>query len=309
MKNIVVWLKASQKEIFQSSYYKSVSYNQLARNIQERHNLFFAFDASSYRGGDIFEPVSEYVHGVIEPTKKQITADIIYNLGDIPNKNFKTLNAKITNTPAFKDFCSSKFDTWQYLSEFSPKTIFLNTEEDFFRALGQIETDTAVFKPNNGTHGVGVRIFQKNNPHLNDEMKMDIKKGALLQEFIDTKSGIKNICDSHHDLRLVTINEKVVLSHVRIPEPGSLIANHQQGATILEVAPEAIPKEIVSFYAKVHAKIASRFPQPMYSMDIGLGASGPRLFELNGHTAFPWTHFKSRDFFIENLVAHLENLS
>ena len=304
--NVVIWLKNSQKETFAPSYYKSDSYNQLLRELGARQNLFFAYDAMSYRGNDIFEPVSEYVGGDIVPTSKQITAHAIYNLGDIPGEDFKTLNAGITNAPAFRKFCSSKWDTYRYLPEFSPQTIFVATEEEFVSAVERIKTDTIVFKPNAGTNGVGVRIFERGSAPLDEEMKADIKKGAVLQEFVDTKNGLTSICGSYHDLRLATINEKIALTHVRVPEPGSRIASYQQGATIRELAEDMLPKEIISFYAKVHKKIIARFPRPMYSMDIGMGTSGPRLFELNGHAAFPWPDFKCKNSFIENLVAHVE---
>ncbi len=305
-KNIVIWLKSSQKETFAPSYHKSASYNQLARALAARHNLFFAYDAGSYRGNDVFEPAYKYIDGAIAPTGERITADAIYNLGNIPQEDFKTLRAGITNTPAFKKFCASKWGMYQYLQEFFPLTIPVITESEFFSAVERIPTDTVVFKPNAGTNGVGVCIFEKNNVPLTNEMRADIAKGALVQEFVDTKNGIPSICDSYHDLRLATVNGTIALTHVRIPSPGSRIASYQRGATIHELSARRLPQEILSFYAAVHKKIIARFPKPMYSMDIGINPSGPRLFELNGHTAFPWPDFECKDSFIDNLVAHIE---
>ncbi len=106
--------------------------------------------------------------------------------------------------------------------------------------------------------------------------------------------------------RLATVNNIIALTHVRIPEPGSLIANYAQGATIRELAVADIPQHIVEFYKKVREKIAARFPDAMYTMDIGIGADGAAyLFEINGTVAFPWPEFASKDFFIENLADHL----
>ncbi len=228
-RNIVIWLKSSQKETFAQTYHKSDSYNGFARALAARHNLFFAFQAESYRGNDIFAPVSEYIKGDIVPTDKEITADVIYNPGIIVGENLQTLRANITNSPAFKNFCRSKWDTYEYLKEFFPQTIPISTEKEFASAMKKIKTDTVVFKPNTGTNGIGVNIFEKNNIPQGDElneMKEIIKNGALLQEFIDTQHGIRSICDSYHDLRLVTINEKIVLAHVRTPQAGSRIANY-----------------------------------------------------------------------------------
>jgi glutathione synthase/RimK-type ligase-like ATP-grasp enzyme len=198
---------------------------------------------------------------------------------------------------------------YKLLREFSPKTIFVDNETDFFEALKNITTEKVVLKPNTGTGGRGVRIFDKNDPVLDEKMKSVIAEGALLQEFIDTKHGIAGICDSYHDLRLAVVNDTIALVHVRAPEPGSLIANYQQGATIKELAREDLPEEVVAFHKKIHTKITEQFPKPMYTMDIGVGASGhPLLFEINGTTAFPWPEFQSKDFFIEQLATHLEHL-
>lgn len=308
-KNIIIWLRSSQKETFTTAYYKGACYLQLANRLSSRNRLFFAYDASSYRGEDIFSPVTEYIDGELIARNEKIKADIIYNLGAIPDKNFIPREARISNTPTFKKFFASKFEVYKLLPEFFPKTIFIQTEDDFSKALKEITTEKAVLKPNTGTGGEGVRVFNKTTPALDEEMKKTIAEGALLQEFIDTKNGIADICDSYHDLRLAVVNNTIALTHVRIPEPGSLIANFQQGAFIKELAREDLPENIILFHAKVHAAIIERFPNPMYTMDLGIDAAGhPLLFEINGTTAFPWPEFQSRDFFIEQLAEHLEHL-
>ncbi|MBI2623211.1 MAG: hypothetical protein HYW65_01380 [Candidatus Liptonbacteria bacterium] len=306
-KNIVLWLKHSQRETFTPAYHKGAAYTQLADSLAARHNLFFAYDAGSYRGNDVFAPVYEYKNGALLPSPTQTTADAIYNLGNIPQEDFKTLRAGITNTPAFKKFCASKRDMYEYLREFSPLTIPVATEAEFFSAIERIPTETFVFKPNTGTNGAGVCIFEKKNVVITPEMRVTLAQGALVQEFIDTARGIPSICDSYHDLRLVMLNDAVALTHVRIPEAGSRIASYQRGASIRELSVDMLPQEILAFAAAVHKKVSARFPKPMYSMDIGIGTAGLRLFELNGHTAFPWPEFACRNSFIEHLVAHIEN--
>ena len=312
-KNIVIWLRSSQKETFTTAYHKGASYLQFAKRLSERNNLFFAYGSASYRGGDVFFPAVEYSHGEFGADGAKVKADVIYNLGNIPDETFDIANARISNTPAFKRFFASKFEVYKLLPEFFPKTIFIDRGADFLKALENISTDRAVLKPNTGTGGVGVRIFDVAAPALNEEIGEEIGKtvanGALLQEFIDTKNGIAGICDSYHDLRLAVVNDTIALTHIRVPEPGSLIANYQQGATIKELSRNDLPKEVIALHAKVHSRIAGRFPNPMYAMDLGIDATGaPLLFEINGTTAFPWPEFESKDFFIEQLALHLENL-
>lgn len=309
-KNIVIWLRASQKETFTTAYHKGASYLQLAKRLSERNNLFFAYNSSSYHGDDVFSPAVEYSQGeFVARGDHAVKADVIYNLGNIPDETFDTAAARISNTPAFKKFFASKFEVYKLLQEFFPKTIFIDRETDFLKALSNISTEWAVLKPNTGTGGAGVKIFNKATLTLDEEMKRVIAGGALLQEFIDTQNGIAGICNSYHDLRLATVNGTIALAHVRVPEPGSLIANYQQGATIKELAREDIPEKVVALHKKVHAKITERFPNPMYTMDLGIDTAGaPLLFEINGTTAFPWPEFESKDFFIEQLALHLENL-
>jgi hypothetical protein len=308
-RNVVIWLRSSQKETFTTAYHKGASYLQLAHRLSARNHLFFAYDAGSYHGDDIFFPAFRYANGEFGVRGERVKADVIYNLGNIPDENFTTARARISNTSTFRKFFASKFEAYKFLPEFFPKTIFIDNEADFLKALKDIPTETVVFKPNVGTGGRGVRIFDKTNLMLDEEIKKTIAGGALLQEFIDTKNGIAGICDSYHDLRLAIVNDTIALTHVRVPEPGSLVANYQQGASIKELAREDLPKEITPFYEKIHTMITEKFPHPMYTMDIGIDAAGdPLLFEINGTTAFPWPEFEGRDFFIENLAQHLENL-
>ena len=302
--NIVVWIKSSQKEIFTPHYHKGASYLALLDALAHHgHRVFLAYDAESWRGEDMF-----LVSGEREP----IRADVIYNLGNIPGDDFPgdTSCARITNTPAFRTFCASKFAAYEYLRDFFPKTILITCEKDFYDALKKLSGKFIVFKPNTGTNGRGVKVLKKDEAALNDEMRAIITEpnSALLQEFVDTSCGIKGVCAAHHDLRLATVNNVIALTHVRTPELGNLIANYAQGATIHELATKDVSKKVLAFYKKVHTKITALFPNSMYTMDIGIGADGaPLLFEINGTTAFPWPEFESKDFFIENLAKHLIN--
>jgi len=308
-KNIIIWLKSSQKETFTAAYHKGASYLRLAERLAARNRLFFAYDAGCYHGDDLFYPVDEYRDGEFVPRSEKIKADVVYNLGNIPNETFTPGRARISNTPAFKKLFASKFEVYRLLPEFFPKTFFIEHKPDFFDALKGIATEKAVLKPDTGTGGRGVKIFDKAAATLDEGMEKTIAEGALLQEFIDTRNGIAGICGSYHDLRLAVVNDAIALTHVRIPEPGSLIANYQQGASIKELAREDLPEKVVLLHAKVHAKMIERFPSPMYTMDVGINATGdPLLFEINGTTAFPWPEFQSRDLFIEKLAQHLEGL-
>lgn len=319
--NIIVWIKSSQKEIFTTHYHKGASYLALLETLTHRgHRAFLAYDAASWHSDDRFTPAAEYRNRTLQPPIKHdggdndgsIRADVIYNLGNIPGDAFshrKGRHTRIVNTPEFKSFCASKITVYEYLKEFFPKTIAITSETAIAEALKRLSGDRIVFKPNTGTNGRGVRILKKDEVKFDDEMRAIIAEpgGALLQEFVDTSHGIPNICDASHDLRLAVINGTIALTHVRTPEPGSLIANYAQGATIHELAINDIPKNIFAFHKKIHARIAAQFPDTIYTADLGINTDGkPILFEINGTIAFPWPEFESKDAFVEKLARYLE---
>ncbi len=310
-KNIIIWIKYSQKEIFSLHYHKGPSYLALLEALYRRgHRVFLTFGAADLRGNDtLFPPAAEYRDGALQApgSADPIRADVVYNLGDIPSIHGMS---PITNTPAFRRFFASKYAAYELLHEFFPQTIRVKREEDLSPARARFPDARAVFKPDTGTNGRGVTVMEKGDAALNEEMRAIIAEpgGAILQEFIDTASGISRICDSYHDLRIAVMNKgTIALTHVRIPEPGSLIANYAQGATIRELSPADLPESVLSLHRAVYGRIAARFPNPMYTMDVGIGADGrPLLFEINGTTAFPWPGFAGKNFFMKNLAEHLE---
>jgi hypothetical protein len=313
-KTIVIWIRSSQKETFSSTYHKGASYLALLQALRGRgHRVFLAFDAAAYDRDTLFYPAAEYRDGALRvpESAEPVRADAVFNLGNIPGEDLPGL--RIANTPSFRKFFSSKFAAYELLREFFPETIRVAREEDLLPALARLPGVRAVFKPDTGTNGRGVRILKKAEAALDGEMRAAIKEpgGALVQAFVDTSAGIPGVCDSYHDLRVAVMNGgAIALTHVRTPEPGGLIANYARGATIRELSPADLPQNILALHRAVYKKIAARFPDPMYTMDAGIGAGGePLLFEINGTVAFPWPEFKGSDFFIENLVRHLENLA
>ncbi len=310
-KNIIIWIKYSQKEIFSPYYHKGPSYLALLGELYGRgHRVFLSFGAADLHGEDaFFSPAAEYRDGALQAPESAdpVRADVIYNLGNIPAIHGVS---PITNTPAFRTFFASKYAAYELLREFFPRTIRVKRKEDLSAALAQLPNERAVFKPDTGTNGRGVTMMKRGGTAFNEEMCAIIAEpgGAILQEFVDTASGISGACDSYHDLRIVVMNRGVIaLTHVRIPEPGSLIANYAQGATIRELSPADLPKSVLTLHRAVYETIAARFPNPMYTMDAGIGADGrPLLFEINGTTAFPWPGFAGKEFFIKTLAEHLE---
>ena len=308
-RNIVMWLK-SVKDPALSNFHnkKEVAYHKFFKKINERDNFRFAYDFESYLGGGIFSNVAIYKDGEIIKTNEEFKADVIYQFKKMANTDFDRSDVVITNTPEFKDFCI-KINTYDYMPQFFPKTFLVKNLEEIKEALTKIKTEKVVLKPNRGSNGDDVYIWNIDEFDLNlipnDKLE---DQGFLVQEFIDTSFGIPGIATSYHDLRIITHGDKISLCHVRQPIPGTLVSNSHRGATITEIDIDSIPLFIFSFYKEVHAEIIKKYLKPLYSMDIGIGKDGPKLIELNSHTAFPGENFKCMDRFIDNLIDHLETI-
>ncbi|GEM_PF-1946373 len=308
-RNIVMWLKSIDDHALSNFHNrKGVAYHKFFKEISERDNFRFAYDIESYIGNGNFSNVAIYKEGEIVKTNEEFKADVIYQFKKMANLDFDRSNVVITNTPEFKDFCL-KINTYDYMPQFFPKTFLAKNLDEIKEALNKIKTEKVVLKPNKGSNGDDVYIWNINEVDFNSIPKDKLEdQGFLVQEFIDTSLGIPNIAISYHDLRIITHGDKISLCHVRQPVPGTLISNSHRGASITEIDIDSIPPFILNFYSEVHTEIIKKYPKPLYSMDIGIGKNGPKLIELNSHTAFPGENFKCMDRFINNLIDHLETI-
>ncbi len=310
-RNITMWLKSTDNHA-QSNFQKrkAIAYHKFFKKINRRDNFRFAFGFKSYVGNGIFSNVAIYKDSEIIQTNDNFKADVIYQYNKLVSLGFSAAPAILTNTPEFRNLCSPKINTYNYMPQFFPNTFLIKNEEDLLKAVKKVKTKKLVLKPNKGQNGDDIFIFDKNKVNfklINKEKLQDL--GFLVQESIDTSAGIPDVTPSYHDLRIITHGNKISLCHVRQPVSGSLIGNSHKGASITEIDIDLIPKFILNFYEEVHAEIIKKYPNPLYSMDIGVGKDGPKLIELNEHTAFPGDKFKCMNRFINNLIEHLETIS
>jgi len=309
-RNIVMWLRSTNDHAISNFRNRKVlSYNKFFKEISKQDNFRLAFDFDSYIGNGKFKNVAIYKSNKIIMTTDIFKADVIYQYNKMVPLSFSAEKILITNTPEFRNFCSPKINTYNYMPEFFPKTYLALNKKELLKSIGKIKTKKVVLKPNKGSNGDHVYIFDKNNINIDlipEEKLYDF--GFLIQEFIDTSTGIPTIASSYHDLRIITHGSRISLCHIRQPQKGSLVSNSHKGALITEINIDSIPKFILDFYHKVHNKIIKKYPYPLYSMDIGIDKDGPKLIELNSHTAFPGDNFKCMNRFINNLIYHLETI-
>ncbi|MDP1729260.1 MAG: hypothetical protein Q8L27_03600, partial [archaeon] len=161
-----------------------------------------------------------------------------------------------------------------------------------------LRTSRIVLKPRFGSFGKNVIIINK------AQLKNGITKDTIIQEFIDSTQGYKRLgIKSYHDLRLVTINGKIDHCYVRIPAPGSFLANMAQGASKFYVDPDDLPNTVLKAFSKVEERLSSYTPR-IYSADFMINENKEaKLVELNSKpgTLYYETSRKIRERFHKNI--------
>lgn len=141
-------------------------------------------------------------------------------------------------------------------------------------------------------------------------VELDPTKKYVLQEFVDTSKGIPSITSGHHDIRIIIVNGKITLTHVRTPQKGSFLANVAQGGSIREILPEDIPDFIKDIAKNIQSIIDTNFNFPLYSIDFGVqDQRTPFVFELNDQIGFPRENMRQHTDFIDGLLDSLERLA
>jgi glutathione synthase/RimK-type ligase-like ATP-grasp enzyme len=108
----------------------------------------------------------------------------------------------------------------------------------------------------------------------------------VVQEFIDSSSGIHGLVDGVHDLRLYRIDGETVLGSVRTPAKGSLIANTNQGGTIAFFPVADLPEEALNI-ADIIDKKFEKYGSRYYSIDLIKGSKKWYVLEVNDRPGVP----------------------
>lgn len=261
------------------------SYSVFSRRA-EKHGLKIYFaNYKRYKKGKL--TVSWNFHHGRWSKARNIKVDLIYSrfaksLFAHNKENEKAIKFKfdmarginVINHPVIDKFCWDKKVIADIFPEDTPKTFLVNTDSGARKVIGAIGTDKVVVKPRYGTLGKGVIITDK-------QYLPEIKKNTLIQEFIDTSNGIKNVVKGYHDLRVVIINGKVDHAHVRTPKKGLFVANVALGGKKMFIRKEQIPSKIISIVKKIDTAFEKYYPR-IYSVDFLIDKSGkPFIVECN----------------------------
>ncbi len=193
----------------------------------------------------------------------------------------------------------------EFLGDSMPKSNCIRTQENLLLHLDDYkEIPRVVLKPARGMQGKDIII---DSPQNIARTELKAATEYTLQEFVDTSSGILGITSTYHDLRVVIVNGETVLSHVRTPKHGSLLANVAQGGSIQEVLTKDIPDFIRDATRKIQSLIDEKYDFPLYSIDFGIqNKTTPFVFELNDQIGFPSEIMTGSKTFINRVLKSLE---
>lgn len=282
---VIDWRRKSPK--FKPTYKKPTEYLfSLAKKKNLRFILtdFRGFQNGYFKNSWIFDGKKWKKSG-------KFKADVIY---DKSKTNFQNVAIKLTvaekvpliNNPIFDLICENKFLSYLYFKEYSPKTFVLE-KNNLDKILKEIKTESIVTKPNWGSGGKNVKIIPRQNlKHIK------IKFEYIAQKFIDSSQGIKKIVKNTHDLRIVIANGKISYSYLRIPKKRSLIANIQQGGSMINLKEHQIPTAAKKLARDVDEKFKDFWPR-IYTIDLIFDKQQkPWLIELNSK---PGIYFYPKD--------------
>lgn len=244
-----------------------------------------------------------------EPFEGTVKADILFDRSSSIHLPSVELIQKTFNAIPFKQLCGNKEKTYDLFHDFMPKTISVSTALELEEKLATLpEGPLFVIKPSFGIKGSGIKIDTSSN--LLKEIPTE-DYPYLLQEFVDTTKGVPAIASSVHDLRFVSANGKIILSALRVPAPGSLLANVAKGGSIKEIPLSNIPEDILETVKKIHSEVETLYPGSCYSMDFGYDATRKQtfLFELNDRIGFPGPSMPNAYHFAEELALSILDFS
>jgi glutathione synthase/RimK-type ligase-like ATP-grasp enzyme len=299
MKHVVVFFNAPGFDDypFDEKDYRE-SYPELGEWIEQKGGqLFIARSMETYLGNSSFSRGWKYEQRGFVPMSSPVQADVIWNRGDFVGE----ADCDVVNNPELGEICANKWKTYKMFPELHPKTFFVNDAKDLEAALESLGSSQIVAKPVDSEGGKGVYIGSV------DEVRPNVESYPyLIQEFIDTSGGIEGIARSVHDFRIVAIRGEAVLSYIREPKKGSLIANESRGGVITEVPIPRIPLAAMEVLRIVERTLA-RFEKRIYSLDMGLDRDGRwKIIEMNSQPGLdPSPKYEGAGRYIEKMAEML----
>lgn len=246
------------------------------------HNVVF-YKANFFQfneGKGIFKKGWEFKNGLWNK-KNNLRPDIIFDKGSSqPAEILKTRILEkyfdIVNNLDLTLLLDNKLYSYLLFPSLFAKTSLVSNQNELKRALQLIPSNKVVFKFPIGSGGFGVKILNRK-----EASRFKIKKQVIIQEFIDTSRGYKNIVKGVHDLRTFVINGKIVYAYFRLAKKGSFLSNIHQGGVMINIKNNQVPASVKELIRKIDQRIKIFYPR-ILGIDFFFNPQGkPYLVEVN----------------------------
>jgi len=147
----------------------------------------------------------------------------------------------VLNRFEIEQICKDKLLAYEKFPKYHPETreATLENVEEMLEKYGKV-----VVKPLSAHAGEGVEIIE-------DISEFEESRDRITQQFIDSSSGIEKLgIDGVHDLRVVVVDGKPVVSYIRQPDSG-FVANVALGGSMEFIAIEDVPEEAMDIVKEV----------------------------------------------------------
>lgn len=206
---------------------------------------------------------------IYDKTKSSVEA---YYKKELISENYRFINSlRFTRIMDDKLITSLIFHKW------SKRSWIVNNRKKLESILTKIKSQKFVVKPISESGGKNVQIIDKEEALK----KIIFGDDYLVQEFIDSSSGVPGVSEHMHDLRLIFINDKLSYSYIREPEKGNYLANLSQGGDLSIVPREKIPHALKPIIRCAN-KVFETFNPRIYSIDFMFDENKqPWIVEMN----------------------------
>lgn len=207
---------------------------------------------------------------------------------------------------------SNKYESYQFLSDFQPKTCLLSQrycypwlQKEFGKKL--------VIKPVGWSGGRGIEF------HTQDELRSpeiyqkyaQMTQYYIVQNFHNFTKWYPWLVKGNHDVRIVFRGKKPFMNYIRQPKKWSLKSNIADGGTQFSIPMKDIPKELLDISKKI-MKALSIQENDIFTCDFAWchNDKKPYLLEINSAPGiwFPEKDKKYRNKFYKDIVKHFGGL-
>jgi len=258
------------------------AYEGFAKEARKRGMIFARASFKWYKGKGIFSKA--WVFDKTWKKEKNVRADVVFDktpfgkkFMDIKNRLKKDI--VIFNDPNIDKICSDKILTFKTYPDIMVRSFLVNSKKELRNKLNKIRSKKLVLKPVAGSSAKGLRLCNKT------KLPKIIRKGTLVQEFIDASKGIPKFTKTTSDFRIVVCDGKIISGHIRKAKSG-WISNLSRGGKIIFIPNNKIPNKLKNMLKIIDFKL-KKYKSRLYTADFVYDEKGkPWLMEMNSKPGF-----------------------